>query len=231
MKMLFFLLVGLITMGSLITGNYQIAIISYGLGACFMKPTNILGLYTVACELGAITTSDDCGNKGGIADAYWTKYDNVDWATMAGNVLNFNPTSLLILDYVMNGSEVFTQLEFRVEDSTYDFTFTEDTDAYDQLIKFVFEGKSNAQTTAFRKAVGCCKMVIHLIDINGLERVVGVEWNGTAFIKQLKTLRMVRHLDTSGQLGQSRSRDEMDLGGKSVRPPLFATVGASNIPV
>lgn len=231
MKFAFQLVVGLITLFALGTGNYQIAIIAYGLGACFMKPSNMLGLYAVPCDLGGITTNDDCGNKGGLADAYWTKYDSVNWASMAGNPLNFNPTTLLILDYVMNGTEVFTQLEFKVEDSTYDFTFTEEADAYDQLIKFVFEGKSNAQTTAFRKAVGCCKMIIHLIDVNGLERVVGVEWNGTAFIKQLKTLRMVRHLDTSGQLGQSRARDEMDLGGKSVRPPLYATVGASNIPV
>lgn len=231
MKFVFQMIVGLITLAGLATGNYQLAIITYGLGACCIKPTNILGLYAVACNLGAITTNDDCGNKGGLADAYWTKYDSVNWASMASNVLNFNPTSLLILDYIMNGSDVFTRLEFKVEDSTYDFTFTEDTDSYDQLIKFVFEGKSNAQTTAFRKAVGCCKMIIHLIDVNGLERVVGVEWNGTAFIKQLKTLRMVRHLDTSGQLGQSRARDEMDLGGKSVRPPLYATVGASNIPV
>jgi hypothetical protein len=231
MKFTFQLIAGLITLLGLATGNYQISIIAYGLSACLMKPTTVLGLYAVPCVLGAITTDDDCGSKGGIADAYWTKYDNVAWSTMAGNVLNFDPTSLLILDYVMTASNVFTQLEFKVEDSTYDFTFTEEADAYDQLIKFVFEGKSNAQTTAFRKAVGCCKILLHIIDVNGLERVVGVEWNGTAFVKQLKTLRVVRHLDTSGQLGQSRARDEMDLGGKSVRPPLYATVGAANIPV
>lgn len=231
MKFTFQLIAGLITLLGLATGNYHIAIIAYGLSACFIKPTNILGLYAVPCVLGAITTNDDCSSKGGLADAYWTKYDNVDWASMVGNPLNFTPATLLILDYIMNGAEVFTQLEFKVEDSTYDFTFTEEADAYDQLIKFVFEGKSNAQTTAFRKAVGCCKIVLHIIDVNGLERVVGVEYNGTTFIKQLKTLRVVRHLDTSGQLGQSRARDEMDLGGKSVRPSLYATVGAANIPV
>lgn len=230
MKFTFQLIAGLITLFGLATGNYHFAIIAYGLSACLMEPTNVLGLYAVACDLGAITTNDDCASKGGIADAYWTKYNNVDWASMAANILMWNPTTLLILDYTMVLTAVFKQLEFKVEDSTYDFTFTEEADAYDQLIKFVFEGKSNSQTTAFRKAVGCCKIVLHVIDVNGLERVVGVEWNGAAFVKQLKTLRVVRHLDTSGQLGSARARDEMDLGGKSVRPPLYATVGASNIP-
>lgn len=231
MKSAFQILLGIVTFVSLLTGNYPLAIMTFALGASSMKAGSMLGLYSVACNLSGISTSDDCGNKGGLADAYWTKYDSVDWPSMEINPLNFDPVTLIIIDYLMVAAATFTHLSFKVEDSTYDFTFTEDADAYDQLIKFVFEGKSNAQTTAFRKAVGCCKMVLHLIDVNGLERVVGVEWNGTKFIPQLKTLRMVRHLDTSGQLGQSRARDEMDLGGKSIRPPLYATVGAANIPV
>lgn len=231
MKLAFQLVLGMVTLWCLATGDYTMAIAAYAISACFLKPSNVLGLYAVPCVLGAITTNDDCSSKGGIADAFWTKYDSVDFATMAGNALKFNPTTMIILGYTMLSSAVFTRLEFKVEDSTYDFTFTEDTDSYDQVIKFVFEGKSSAQTLAFRKAVGCCKILLHVIDVNGLERVVGVEWTGTAFTKQLKTLRVIRHLDTSGQLGQSRARDEMDLGGKSVRPPLYATVTSALIPV
>lgn len=231
MKFIFQLVMGLLTFGCLAAGEYPTAIMFFALGASMLKPTGLLGLYAVPCVLGGFTSSDDCSSRGGLASAFWTKYDNIDWAAMAIDADNFNPTTLLILAYIMEASQVFTKLEFKIEDSTYDFTYTEETDAYDQLIKFVFEGKSNTQALAFRKAVGCCKIVMHLIDVNGLERVVGVEWTGTEFVKQLKTLRVVRHLDTSGQLGQSRARDEMDLGGKSIRAPLFSTVTSANIPV
>lgn len=210
------LVLGVITLASLLAGDYPMAVLSFAAQACLVKVT-ALGLYVVPCELGNLTSNaDNCGNKGGIASAYWAKYTDIDWTAMAGNALNFNPTTLTILDYIMVAAATFKKLEFDIKQSFYNFTFTEDTDVYTQVITTVYEGKSNAQTTVFRKSLACCNIVLHIFDLNGLERVVGVEWDGSAFVKQLKTLRMVRHLDASGQQGQARARDEMDLGGESL---------------
>lgn len=225
------LIIGVLCGLCLYAEAYPLAMLTFA-ALAGATPRGIFGLYVVPCALGNLTTNDDnCGNKGGIAAAYWAKYSDIDWTAMAANVLNWNLATLTILDYIMVAAATFKKLEFDVKQSFYNFTFTEDTDVYTQVITAVFEGKSNAQTTVFRQALSCCNLVIHIFDLNGLERVVGVEWTGTAFTKQLKTVRIVRHLDASGQQGQARSRDEIDLGGESLRPPLYATVTQSGIPV
>ena len=193
--------------------------------------TGVLTANLVTCELDDIETSNECKTRGGLSIVYWANYDDIDWETMAGNPANFDPVTCTVLAYVMNGAAVFKKLTFERKQGFYDFTFTEDADVYEILVTMIFEGKSAVNSKAFRNAIGCCKIVLHIIDNNCIERVVGVEWNGTGFTQQAKTLRIVRHLDSSGQLGSSKARDEVDIGGESLYPPLYATVTEANIPV
>lgn len=191
----------------------------------------VVGANVVSCELGDISTSDECKTRGGLQTVYWANYKEIDWDAMATSAVNFDPVTENILSYAMVGGATFSKLTFERKQGFYDFTFTEDADVYDQLITMIFEGKSAVNSLAFKKAIGCCKIVLHIIDNNCIERVVGVEWNGTSFQPQARTLRIVRHLDSSGQLGSSKSRDEIDLGGESLSPPLYATVTEANVPV
>ena len=44
-------------------------------------------------------------------------------------------------------------------------------------------------------------------------------------------MAVTRHLDSGGQLGTSKGRDELDLGGQSFFAPLMATVDETTIPL
>lgn len=185
----------------------------------------------ITCSLDAITTSTDCKLRGGIRALYWTQYSNVDWATMVADPLQFDPTNQEVLDYTMVAAAVFTKVEFDRKNAFYDVTFTEDADVYAQLITMFFDGKDRARRNSLQAATLCCDIVAHVYDNNGTQRVFGVDYNGTSFDKQLTSLKVGRHLDSSGQLGQSKARDELDLSGEAFFAPLFADVDEASIPV
>lgn len=191
----------------------------------------ILSACVTSCELQDIATSDECSIRGGLKTVYWAKYSDIDWSAMAADPLKFDTVNQEILDYVMVGAAVFYKLTFERKQGNFNFTYTEDTDVYTQVVTMVFEGKSRDIRNAFAGTVGCCKLILHIFDNNCLERVVGVEWDGSTFEPQVKTLKMTRHLDSSGEFGTSKARDEMDIGGESLTPPLFASVGEANMPV
>lgn len=190
-----------------------------------------LSVCATSCEIDDIESSDECNIRGGLKTVYWAQYGDVDWETMAADPTAFDPVNQCILSYIMNDGATFKKLTFERKQGFYDFTYTEDADVYEQIITMIFEGKSKANRNAFCKAIGCCKIILHIFDNNCLERVVGVEWDGELFEPQVKTLRIVRHLDSSGQFGSSKARDEVDFGGESVCPPLFGQVGQTAIPV
>ena len=127
--------------------------------------------------------------------------------------------------------QLLKTLTFDKKQAFYDFNFSDDADVYEQIITIIFEGKSKANRNAFCRAIQACKLVLHIIDSNCLERVVGVEWNGTVFDVQTTGLKIGAHRDSSGQRGSSKARDEIDFIGESDCPPLFAEVGEANIPV
>lgn len=218
---------------SVLTGNVLYAGLFWLLGAS----TNLswkrgqMNACAVSCELGAISSSDDCNIRGGIKTAYWALYNEINWASMAVSGSNFDTSTQLIKDYIMVSTAKFKKLSFERKQGAYNFTYTKDSDVYTQLVTLIFEGKDNTVKNALTKAIGCCKIVFHIFDNNCIERILGVEWNGTTFDPQVVPLSITRHLDTSGEFGSSKARDEIDLGGESLMAPLYGTVGESNIPV
>lgn len=186
---------------------------------------------TITCSLDAITTSADCKLRGGIRTLYWAQYTDIDWSTMAGDPLQFDTANQEILGYTMLAAAVFTKVEFDRKNAFYDVTFTEDADVYAQIITMFFDGKDRARRNSLQAATLCCNIIAHVFDNNGNERIFGVDWNGDSFDKQLTSLKVGRHLDSSGQLGQSTARDELDLTGESFFAPLYGSVTEASIPV
>jgi hypothetical protein len=181
-----------------------------------------LQVCATSCELSDLSASTDCSIRGGLKSAYWVRYDEIDWATMAADPLQFDTATETILAYTMVGAAVWNKLTFDRKLGFYDFTYTEDDDVYQILLTVTFEGKSKTNRNALANSIACCDIVLQLYDNNCLGRTVGVDWDGTSFEPQIKKLRITRHLDSSGQFGDSKARDEVDIGGESLTPPLFS---------
>jgi len=123
------------------------------------------------------------------------------------------------------------KLTFERKEAFYDFTYTADADVYELLITMFFKAKDSARRNSLQSAITCCNIGMHIYTNDGTQRVVGQDWNGESMDDMLEELRITRHLDSSGQLGTSRARDEVDLGGESFFSPLFADVAESELPL
>lgn len=185
----------------------------------------------ITCALDEILNPAVCNDRGGIREAYWFNVDDVDWDDMAGDALKFDTTNQRILGYTMIGGATMNKLSFERKEAFYDFTYTADTDVYTLLITMLFKAKDEARRNSLQSAIACCNVGIHIYSNDGTQRVVGIDWNGDTFDGILEQLRVSRHLDSSGQLGSSRARDEMDLGGESFFAPLFAQVPVASLPL
>lgn len=185
----------------------------------------------ITCALTSIQNPTVCNDRGGIRVAYWFDADQVDWATMAGDPLQFNTTNQQVLDYTMLGGGVFHKLTFEPKEAFYDFTYTRETGIYTLLITMLFKAKDIARRNALQSAIACCNIGMHIYGYSGDQRVVGQDWNGVVMSNIPVQLAITRHLDTSGQLGSSNARDELDLGGESFFAPLFANVHEANLPL
>lgn len=186
---------------------------------------------TISCALDAITTPAGCNVRGSIKTLYWTQYTNIDWETMAGDALQFNTTTQTVLDYTMVGGTVFKKVEFEPKGSFYDNTFTSDAGVYALLLTMLFSGKDITRRNSLMEAVQCCSIVAHVYGYDGKQRVFGVDWDGEAFQVLPTPFKIGRHLDSSGQLGSSPSRDEVDLIGEAFYAPLFASIAEADIPL
>lgn len=185
----------------------------------------------IVCELGQINGSAKCPDRGGFYDAYWTENQSVDWDTMFGDPLLFNPTTGQILDYAMVGGATFNRLTFDLKTAFYDFTYTSETDLFNLLLTMNFKGQDNDRKNALMSALQCCDVIFHLFANDGTQRVVGKDYNGLGFRDLLTPLRITRLLDSSGQLSTSKARVEMDLGGEGFFAPLFSTMDVADIPL
>lgn len=183
------------------------------------------------CTLGEILEQAGCNFRGGIRRLYWTESANIDWAAMLADPLQFDPTNQQILGYTMIGGAVFNKLEFERKDAFYDFTYTEESGVWTLNIPMIFRGKNLTQRNTLNLATLCCDIVAHIYDNSGIQRVVGIDYDGEVFDPIVSKLKVTRVLDSSGQLGQSDARDEMDLGGESFYSPLFANVPLADIPL
>lgn len=185
----------------------------------------------ITCELDQILNPTTCNDRGGIRAAYWFKTTDVDWSAMAADPLQFDPATETILDYTMIGGAIMHKLTFERKEAFYEFTYTRDTDVYTILITMFFKAKDAARRYALQRAIACCNLGIHIYTNDGTQRVVAQDWNGDAFDDLLTGLYVTRHLDASGQLGTSKARDELDLGGEAFFAPLFADVLEADLPL
>lgn len=181
---------------------------------------------TTPCVIPEITLNADCKDKAGIKSLYWAAVSDIDLDASAANV-----AAGVLSAWVMQATAVFKKIEFERQSGFYTATYTEDADAYDVLIQMIMNGKDEVRTEALRKALGCCRVVVHTVDYSCAQRVFGLEWDGTSLYPCLKPLRIVRHLDASGQKGTDLARDEMDIGGLQDGPALFSSMDESAIPV
>lgn len=187
---------------------------------------------TFTCELTELVSDDSCNVSGGIQEAYWAQYGDIDWVTIAGDITKFDPvTQRLIGTPTMLGGAVWKLITPERKTAQYTFTWTEETDVYTQEIQLNFEGTSNAMRLAFVKSVKCCNLVLLIIDNNCQQRLVGVEWNGTKFLKQTKTLRFGTHVSQSGQKGSSKPGNNVTLIGESDYDPMFANLNLATLPL
>lgn len=185
----------------------------------------------IQCGLQAITTATNCNLRGGIRAVYVAQYGDVDWATMLGDNTKWDTATNTIKGYTMVGAATFKKLTFERTSALLDVTYTRDADVFEILLTVIFNGKENARKLALENMLQCCSLVAHVFYNTGVERVLGVEFNGSTFAEQIQPLRVTRYLDSAGQLGQGVARDEIDLGGQSFYAPLFATVTEANMPV
>ena len=185
----------------------------------------------ITCGLDEILKPDNCNDRGGIRAAYWFNSSDVDWDSMIAEPTDFDTTNHIILDYVMLNSATMNKINFEAKSGFFDFTYTSDADVYEILVQFMFRGSDNARELSFQKAIACCNIGLHLYLNDGTQRVVCQDYNGTTIQDQLEPLRVGRHLTSSGQLGTSKSREEIDLVGQSFFRPLFATVAESALPL
>lgn len=187
----------------------------------------------VTCALDTITKPENCNDRGGFRSFYWIEYNKIDWDALIADPLAFDPVNELVLDYTnhMIAGAVFNKIDFDRESAFYDFTYTEDTDLYTLLITMFFKGKQADRRNKLQRAIACCSVYSHLYSNDGTQRSIGIDYNGETGVPILDELSITRHLDSGGQLGTSRARDEMDLGGKAFFAPLFATVPEASIPL
>lgn len=185
----------------------------------------------ITCALDQITNPSVCNDRGGIRALYWFEVEDVDWAAMAADPLQFDTTNQEILGYTMVGGATMNKVTFERKEAFYEFTYTRDTDVYELLLTLLFKAKDIARRNSLQKAIACCNIGVHIYGNSGEQRVIAQDWNGNQFDNILEQLSVTRHLDASGQLGQSKARDELDLGGQSFYAPLFANVDEAALPL
>lgn len=226
---------------SLFAGSLQAFVLSFILAALTAPVrSSVLGMTCVTdCDdVEDIGDNTTCKTKGGIRTIYYEKYDFFDWAAVEadvalGNANYFDATNQCwtAVPPLVTGGSLMAKMTFDRKSSFYEFTFTEDADVYEQVIDINFEGKSKANRNAFAKLVNCCDLIALIYDNNCQARIVGVEWNGSTFERQVKTLRIGTHADRSGQFGQSKAGDQIILVGESSIAPMVWEVAESLLPV
>jgi hypothetical protein len=214
-------------------GDWTNFILSSSFGALMTGIHNkVLFACAYACTLDDLETDDSCNTSGGIQEAYWCQYGDIDWAATVAAVAPdqlFNPTTEVLTGFIMEGAAVWKKISPERKTSQYTFTFGEDTAVYEQEIVINFEGGSAAFRLKIKNSFKCCNLVLLIVDNNCNQRLVGVEWNGTAFIKQVKTLRFGTHVDRSGELGTSKAGNDITLVGESLVAPIYCNVDLTEL--
>lgn len=185
----------------------------------------------IACALNDVKTGTACADLGGLLTVFWIDESDIDWDAMA-LIANFDPATREILNWVTLGGASFGELTFERKNGRLDALYTSDNGYYEiSLLNLLFKGHSAAKTLDIASAVGCCGIVAHVFDNNGLSRVFGKEWLGGAWVDPIEKTRISRHLDTTGGFGAAddKARDEFDLTAQHTYPPVYSTMSITDV--
>ena len=167
------------------------------------------------CALNDLIGSDDCANHGGIKVLYWAKASEIDWVTTAATPAQWDAPTQIISGFTMIGGAVWYKITPERKGSFYTQSFTADADTYAVAINVLFKGKGSALRNALCAAISCCKLVFYVIDNNGLERLFGMDWDGTVFEIGTEPLKITQHDDNSGDKGGDQPSDLVIFGGET----------------
>lgn len=164
------------------------------------------------CSIQDLGTSSECNTRAGIKAIFLGEFNKFNRAAIAasmqatGDVLTeWNP------NWYDSGNTPLAKWEFERQGAFYDQTYTSDTDQYEQLITIILNGKNATRVQRLQQAVLCCRMAGFVFYNTGAGRMIGFDYDGATLDLPLDALRVGRHLDTSGTLGDSAQRDEIDL--------------------
>lgn len=178
-------------------------------------------------EFDHIENNDGCPGEG-LEQAFYAGRKQINWDAMKASSTLFDQTAKKILGYAMIGDAKFKRLTFDQENSFYNSEKPEGSAFYNHVITSVINGKSPGQTEAIKKLIGeCGGLIVHIYTVNCQERVFGIDWSdkGLRFKPLSDGLKLGKHLDTHGKLGEgNKARDEFDLVGKGMYPPLWAGI-------
>jgi hypothetical protein len=187
-----------------------------------------------ACSLEPIIDNqEDCDDVGGWRVGYIANFSDIDWVTMKNDLTKFNPATQEIKGYVMLGSAIFQKVEGYGKSTTYNFEYTSEKGFYHYAISMYLKGVNNTRKNNILNVIRKRGFIFHLFGNNGLQRVVGVHWDGVAFRKILDPLHLSKHVDKGGQLGQGdngKTQDDIEFQGEGRENALFATVTETAIP-
>lgn len=175
-----------------------------------------------------LNTNESCARGKGIKKAYYAKRSDIDWEAMAADAAQFDQDTCTISGFTMLGGATFNTLNFAKKSGYYDFTYTSDNGFYELLIKMIFEGKSAVNAKEICKLIQDCNYVMVIIDNNCEGRVVGQEFTDGIFDSPLSELEIGTHLDSSGQFGGDKPRDEIDWIGETTCAPLFHDISQAD---
>lgn len=178
---------------------------------------------TTPCTIGPIT-STGCNDQGGMIYAFWTKRSDIATVTIADGI---------VTAYTMVGDGIFHPIEFQPEGSSYASNYTEEQGFYENIIDFIFTGKSSGTREAITAALRCCDIVVHIYDRNCQQRVYGfeeVDDEDAPMRYRLKPIRIGTHNDTSGTFGGDMAQDQLILSSKSLTSPYFGDVDLADLP-
>ena len=166
-----------------------------------------------------------CDAGAGILRLWVANFSDVDWA--ASTI-----TAGVITAIAMVATKTFFEVQLNdSKNAFFNATYSEDSRLYEVLATFFLTGGTSGQLDFINSLFNKC-LVAYVKLGNCKFRMIGVDQDEDGIMLPPTPLKVSRHLDSSGQLGDgSSARNEFDLKAEQFGAPLFGTVTADNVPV
>lgn len=173
------------------------------------------------CDPQDIVTGTECNTRGGLRCAYYARREDIDWDATAAN---YDPATNLVSGFVMLGGATFKRLEFNRKVGSYTATYTRDNGYYEVNINLLFDGKSATRSKAICDSLNCCDLVMVLFDNNCQGRLIGVDWDGTAFDAPVEGLHISDDEDNYGAFGGDVPQDSITFSTDQICRPVHIDI-------